>query len=155
MNQYYNDSIDGWMYPEDLKFLYDIALNAESIVEVGVAYGRTTWTLCTACKGTVYAVDHFLGTKDDETMKTFISERSPMYDKFIENCGHFKNLKIIKDSSENAVKQFYDRSVDVVFIDADHSYEEVMRDIFLWKRVCKKILCGHDAYDPDVISAVS
>lgn len=53
---------------------------------------------------------------------------------------------IIKADTVDAASQFADGSVDIVFIDADHSYEGCKRDIIAWKSKVKPggLLCGHD-----------
>jgi precorrin-6B methylase 2 len=57
------------------------------------------------------------------------------------------------DNAE-AVKQFEDNSVDMVFIDAGHTYKEVLADIKRWLPKTKKIICGHDIGDEEVEKAV-
>lgn len=55
-------------------------------------------------------------------------------------------LELILVSSEIASTRFRDESLDLVFIDADHSYEAVMLDIKSWFPKVRSggILCGHD-----------
>lgn len=52
--------------------------------------------------------------------------------------------------SITASRKIEDNSLDMVYIDADHSYEQVMLDIRVWKPKVKKggILCGHDYAEP-------
>jgi predicted O-methyltransferase YrrM len=52
----------------------------------------------------------------------------------------------IKESSERAVEQFEDGSLDFVFIDADHSYEHTVWDIANWSKKVRKggVVYGHD-----------
>ena len=54
------------------------------------------------------------------------------------------------------VKVYPDSYFDMVFIDADHSYEGVWNDIKFWKQKAKKIISGHDYADhcPGAIKAV-
>jgi len=54
--------------------------------------------------------------------------------------------KILRASSQDAVLQVPDESLDFVFIDADHSYEGAARDIAAWSRKVKigGLLAGHD-----------
>jgi predicted O-methyltransferase YrrM len=60
--------------------------------------------------------------------------------------------------SVEAAKKFEDKSLDFVFIDADHSYEAVRADIGAWKPKIKPggLLCGHDHSEnfPGVVRAV-
>jgi predicted O-methyltransferase YrrM len=55
-------------------------------------------------------------------------------------------IKPIKSYSWEASKNFEDNSVDFVFIDADHEYESVVKDIDSWLPKVKKggIISGHD-----------
>jgi len=139
----YKSNIPGWMKSRELVWLYLVAQEMDSIVEIGSWMGRSTDALLSGCRGTVWAVDHFKGNKEhSEEQKTGILEA------FLENVGHFKNLKILKMSSLEAVKRFKDKSIDMVFIDGGHEYEEVMADIKAWLPKTKKLICGHD-YDDD------
>jgi hypothetical protein len=57
-------------------------------------------------------------------------------------------INIIRKSSLDAAKDIPDRSCDLVFIDADHTYEAVKADIQAWRPKVKPggYLAGHD-YD--------
>jgi hypothetical protein len=58
------------------------------------------------------------------------------------------NCEIIKDYSMNAVKKFKDESLDFVYIDASHAYENVKNDIQMWSKKVHKggIVAGDDYY---------
>ena len=141
-NQYTN-TIDGWMTDAELHWLYDTASGMESIVEIGSWKGRSTHALLSGCEGTVWAVDHFNGSNSQELAFTEAKEKD-IHKIFLENVGHFKNLKALKTDSITASKQFKDKSVDMVFIDGDHAYEAVKADIEMWLPKAKKLICGHD-----------
>ena len=55
-------------------------------------------------------------------------------------------VKIFRESSEKAVTKFDNSSLDFVYVDGDHSYEEVSRDLELWwpKIKDRGILAGDD-----------
>ena len=57
--------------------------------------------------------------------------------------------------SKQAVKCIEDEELDLVFIDADHSYESVKEDILLWQPKVREggIICGHD-YTANIIRGV-
>ena len=69
--------------------------------------------------------------------------------------GHFTPMKMI---SWEAAKYYKDQSLDFVFVDGDHSYEGVCRDIQAWLPKVKPggVLAGHDydQGDPGVVQAV-
>lgn len=142
----YLNFIEGWMEPVELVWLYLTAKGMGSIVEIGSWKGRSTHALLSGCKGTVWAVDHFRGSKEQiENDLTYSEiEKGNIYKDFLKNVGHFKNLKLLKMDSLEAVKKFKDNSVDMVFIDGGHSYKEVKQDIKAWCPKARKIICGHD-----------
>jgi predicted O-methyltransferase YrrM len=65
------------------------------------------------------------------------------------NLIHFsltRHVQFIKDYSYNVVDRFADEFFDLIFIDGDHAYEKVQRDIELYYPKLKTggIMCGHD-----------
>ena len=62
-------------------------------------------------------------------------------------------VKIIKDFSENAVNHIEKDSLDFVYIDGNHSYEYVYKDIELYYIKVKKdkVIAGHDVFLNDGI----
>lgn len=58
-------------------------------------------------------------------------------------------VKMLRTDSVYAAEQFPDRSLSFVYIDGDHSYDGVCRDIKAWaKKLCPNgILAGHDYYN--------
>jgi predicted O-methyltransferase YrrM len=62
----------------------------------------------------------------------------------------------IQGYSFQVVDQFADNFADIIFIDADHSYESVKKDILKYTPKLKKggLLTGHDIDYPGVNKAV-
>jgi hypothetical protein len=56
--------------------------------------------------------------------------------------------------SLEAVTRFKDESVDMVFLDGGHTYEEVKQDIKAWFPKTRWIMSGHDFNRDDVKKAV-
>lgn len=58
------------------------------------------------------------------------------------------NVEIIRESSKNAISLIPDKSLDFIYIDANHAYEEVLWDIEHWSKKVKDngLISGHD-YD--------
>jgi hypothetical protein len=135
---------------DEIYWLQHYAKKVDSIVEVGCWKGETTKIFLENCKGTVYAIDNFKGNNDilDATHGKYIPEEIEKM--FLNNVGHYPNLKLLKMDSEEAYKLFEPKSIDMVFIDADHDYESVKRDIENWMPISKKIIFGHDYHLPEI-----
>jgi hypothetical protein len=136
--------IEGMIMKEEQEWLFDRASENDSIVEIGSWTGMSTYALCAGCKGTVYAIDTFEGTDDEIDGSMALAKTGKLYEIFLKNVGHFSNLKVIKSKSEDSVLFFEPKSIDMIFIDGDHRYEAVSKDLKFWFPVCKKFLCGHD-----------
>ena len=149
-----DNGIEGWMEGADLLWLLNTAKEMDHIVEIGSWKGRSTHALLSGCRGTVYAIDHFLGsTAERESYQAEVKTRD-IYKDFMESVGSFKNLQVLRMDNARAVKQFEDNSIDMVFIDAGHTYKEVLGDIKRWLPKAKKIICGHDLDNEQVKKAV-
>jgi len=77
---------------------------------------------------------------------------------------HKYGCRVIRETSVDAAKGFTDGSLDFVYIDANHAYEFVMKDLKIWWPKLKPggIMAGHDYLDLperkqfyDVIGAVN
>ena len=101
------------------------------VVEVGVGLGKTTVHVHKYCPQVqrIYAVD--------------INEPPEL--SFLKNL---EGVHFIKSLSIDAADLFEDESVDLVFIDADHSEEAVWEDMRAWMPKLKSggVMSGHD-YD--------
>ncbi len=120
------------------------------IAEVGC------WTGLSSClfgliadkyKGRVYSIDWFRGSETSNLHnpgKIFNIKR--IWEDNVAQFESKKCIELIEAKSEEAVGRFEDESLDVVFIDADHRYEFVKKDIEMWLPKLKKggLLCGHD-----------
>ena len=155
--QNFESGIQGWMTPLELEFLTVMGNKpaVKTIVEVGSWKGRSTKALLDT-KKKVIAVDTFEGSDDPRDLTNDMAKKEDIFAEFKKNVGHYENLKILKKDSLKAAAQFGDKSVDMVFIDANHTYEGVLADIKAWGPKAKRIICGHDYADgwPGVKKAV-
>lgn len=80
-----------------------------------------------------------------------------VYKKAMENIAPYRNrIEIIKTDSTSAATKIEDESLDFIFIDADHSFEGVCRDIDAW---LPKVKAGgyvffHDYENPNTYTGV-
>lgn len=140
----YVNTIEGFMWRDEVNYLHEEAKNHETIVEIGSWKGRSTHALLSGCPGTVYAIDHFLGSENEKDGPHKEAVDDVVYNQFLNNVGHFPNLKVLRMSSKEASEQFKDKSIDMVFIDGEHTEKGIEEDIALWLPKAKKVICGHD-----------
>ena len=136
-------NLPGWMTYEELVWLAKQAQKHERIVEIGCYQGKSTRALADNTKGFVVAVDNFKGP-NDVSLPRFM--RDNLLEMFIMGTTDLiqakKVIPIVADHADINI----DFSPDMVFLDGSHVYEDIKRDIELWKpRIVKGgILCGHD-----------
>lgn len=130
-------------------------------LEVGSWSGNSAVLIGTRVKrmvGKLYSVDWYKGSTDGaEHLKTIASSIN-VRDIFLDNMRYFNLEDTVEQwqmSSEEASKKIDNHSLDFIFIDGDHTYEFVKRDIQLWYPKLKKgkIIAGHD-YHSSVKRAV-
>jgi len=127
-------------------------------VEVGAWYGRSAAFMAVEIINSGKAIkfeviDTWEGTwprQGSESTDPNLLKYGTMYPNFLMNVRPvWHALTPIKLPSLEAVKLYDDHSLDFVFIDAAHDYDNVRKDILAWKPKVKPggILAGHD-YSP-------
>lgn len=125
-----------------LMLLAEQGPGAGEIVEIGSFAGKSTCWLATGSKRAhrekVTAVDHFRGSEEHQPGTQFeeplLVTEGTTYNEFLKNIrekGVDDYVTPIVGSSEEVARQ-WDRPIRLLFIDADHSYEESRRDFELW-----------------------
>ena len=149
--------IQGWMTHVELDWLFKQARAHQQIVEIGSWFGRSTHALCTACDGHVSAVDHFQGSPAELAGPHQFAKTGDVFAEFWKNCGDFDNMEAFKMPSAEAAAQFGDGSLDMVFVDGDHTKAGVLADLTLWRPKLRPggLLCGHDRYQDGVPAALT
>jgi hypothetical protein len=153
----YDNNINGLVGTVELDWLYNKAKEMQTILEVGAWRGRVTAALCEACPGIVTSVDHFLGSVGDGLVPDEKEKQEDqVYKDFLENTKQFKNLIVNRNDSIVAAFQYPDLSFDMVWLDAQHTYESTIADIRAWLPKAKNLICGHDYSEvwPGTIKAV-
>lgn len=126
-----------------------------TFVELGSWKGRSTAFLGVEILNAgvdihAYAVDVWSDDIGGGAKKTMIEQGltgNALYDLFIENIAPVSDvITPLRMTTLDAATQFADRSVDFVYVDADHSYDAVKQDIHAWLPKMKDggILAGHD-----------
>jgi hypothetical protein len=122
-----------------------------NVIEIGVEYGGYTDIYSNSIidnGGKIWLLDLWQTDGNDFYFSKQIGQSERAYEEIIRKYDNNKNFTIIKGSSFSEYKKFKDEFFDWIYIDADHSYESVLKDIKNWLPKVKSggIISGHD-YD--------
>jgi predicted O-methyltransferase YrrM len=158
-------AIEGWFGERDARF-YTYQVERVSgparFVEIGSWKGRSSYCMAVAIRRAgkpidFWCVDTWEGSDEHRQLDSVTG--ATLYEEFLTNTRPVREfLKPIRTTSRAAAARFADRSLDFVFIDAAHDYENVLADIETWrpKVAPHGVLAGHDYLRvwPGVIEAV-
>lgn len=142
-------------YNNRLEFIEDLnsyILPDGKGVEVGVYKGEFSQEILKNWTGILFMVDVWrpLGEEYNDS-----SNHKYHSDILVETMNNIQGYEdrgiIIRANSETASQMFQDESLDFVYIDANHAYDFVKKDIQLWFPKVKKggLFCGHDYMNLD------
>lgn len=167
--EWMNDLPVGWMSIPELLWLTEQAAQHKKIVELGSFLGRTTIALARSTPGEVYAIDDFRGVSSVHLTGTGLEKKqiediqSNLFAYFRQNTASIPNIKVIQTDHADTgklpvewVRGLPEEKPDMVFIDGSHEYEDVKRDIMVWRERLMPggLLCGHDLDWPGVRQAI-
>lgn len=139
--------IQGWFnHMETYDYLISQCPEGGTIVELGAWLGKSSsYLVDNATNRNVIIIDSWKGSPNELGTTHKLATQVDIYDVFKSNMGE-RSYQSIRGLSKDVVDSFQDESLDVVFIDLTHTYEEVKQDIILWLPKVKKggILSGHD-----------
>ena len=143
---------DWFTYPKLYSEVVRAFPSGSTFVEIGSWKGKSTAFMAVEIANSgkkidFYCVDTFEGSVEHQNNP----ELPHLYEIFKNNMkpveGYYKDLRM---TSLQAVQQFADESLDFVFIDGSHEYQDIKDDINAWLPKVKRggILAGHDYYFP-------
>jgi predicted O-methyltransferase YrrM len=132
--------VPGWFEPDEGKKLQELAKD-KICVEVGSFKGRSASCMGAVAKE-VHCVDYFRTNVGNGQSQ---EDHYTVLDEFNKNTKGYV-IRIHIGSSLHACEEFSPESVDLVFIDALHTYKGVICDIFCWWDILKMggVFCFHD-----------
>lgn len=119
-------------------------------VEVGTFEGDYAHQILKTWTGKLYLVDVWCKLNDDE-YQDVLNSCDPVvtYTNCFNNIkGHERRCHMLRCFSEDALDLFDDESLDFVYIDANHKYEFVKKDLEMWYPKVRKggVFAGHDYF---------
>jgi predicted O-methyltransferase YrrM len=144
-------AIEGWFLPEELEQLATWASEHKRIVELGSHLGQSARVFGDNTPGTVCAVDTWEGEYNGALDRMA---------KFTANCRDLitsDKVHVLLGLHENLGTETLNFVPDMIFIDGDHHYDAVKRDIAWAQSVLAPggLICGHDAEIPDIVRALN
>ena len=121
-------------------------------VEVGVYKGEFSQEILKNWTGTLFMVDVWRPLGEEYNDSSNHKYHSDILAETMNNIQGYEDRGIIiRANSEIASQMFQDESLDFVYIDANHAYDFVKKDIQLWFPKVKKggLFCGHDYMNLD------
>lgn len=135
----------------------------QKIAELGLWKGRTLCHLLDHCPSiTEYiGVDEWRWCPEREAIpggQTYNGWDMPGLERSVRASAarYGERVRIIKADTATAAEQVSDSSLDLIFVDAGHDYENAKADILAWRPKLRSggFLCGHDISWPTVKQAV-
>lgn len=150
------EGIPGWLGAEEAWALFESVRRHPSegraldVVEIGSWQGRSTIVLARALRerpegGVVSAIDPHSGTALHES--TGVADTFEAFRANVSRAGVADLVEPIRAEASTARVRFAERSVDVLFVDGAHGYDEVVRDIDDWTPALRDVatVAFHDA----------
>ena len=152
--------IPGWFNFEDIYLKMIRLFNEGHFVEIGTFMGKSAHFMAVEIYNSgkeiqFDTIDTFLGSPNEMQSKHKVFNEMDVYQRAKDNLKGLP-VNIIKSDSIEASKNYKDGSLDFVFIDGSHTYEDVCKDIRAWFPKVKNggFIGGHDYDNKNVNKAV-
>lgn len=154
--EHFYKNIEGWFtYPILYSTAVKTAPNNAHFVEVGSWKGASAVYMAVEIVNSnknikFDCIDTWKGS-EEHNLNT-AEQQEELYLTFLKNIEPVKNIiTAYRTSSLEAAKIYKDNSLDFVFIDAAHDYQNVLADLKAWYPKVKKggTLAGHDYHQDD------
>lgn len=132
---------------EELKYIFNLIQGCQSYLEVGTAEGNSLYVLSHALAegATVNAVDYGEVHTEKPRNEIVLAIQTNLGIEATVYCGNSHDLKTISDAAY--------MDYEVVFIDAGHTYPDVIADAIAYGSLATKYIIFHDICLPEVNAA--
>ncbi len=140
-------AINGWMIKMEMFCLAHFAREAQTILEIGSYKGRSARCLADNTEGKVYCVDPWLPVyfrNNNEPHEGIFPNVLSEFEKNLKDLIEIEKVHVCQGVLDNYFSKL--PRMDFAFIDGDHRYAMVKKDIIDCKKLVKHegIIAGHD-----------
>lgn len=148
MKKHYHEVFGYYQSQLEIETLAALAVGKESCMEVGSYIGKSAIAMAIGAKK-VLCIDTFEASADVFDDNGNLLQTGNCLQAFLDNTKEYDNISYLKGRSEELIPALEDASFDLIFLDGDHSYEGVWRDIVCcWPKLkIGGILTFHDYVD--------
>jgi predicted O-methyltransferase YrrM len=151
------NGVKGYLIVGDVKYLWDLAQSLPAngnYLEIGSWMGLSSIIIANSLLAKlnfgsrIYCVDTWQGSEEHQEMK--VIQEDKLFETFLANiqeAGVSGLITPVRGKSVDASRKFSEASLDILFVDGDHSFEGCYADLVAWSPKVKpggRIL-GHDA----------
>ncbi len=119
-----------------------------AVAELGVFVGTFSAAILEICHPSLlYLIDTWSGSVecgDENGENVVVEDLEAIYPQIIARYDRHPAARVLRSTIVSALAEFGERSLDVTYLDADHSYMAVSRDLRAAARVTRRWLAGHD-----------
>jgi hypothetical protein len=138
--------------------LYETLHNQSNLkmLEIGSYQGESAFLFASLGIFTeIHCIDPFEGV--EKSNDVFTENWTNVKNEFKLNTRYFDNITLHQGFSYNIADRFEDGYFDFIYIDGNHEYEDVKKDIELYLPKTKQLIGGHDYQKewPGVMRAVT
>lgn len=161
MKAHIYQNIGGWFNFQDI-YQNMVSIHKEGhFVEIGTFFGKSASFMGVEILNSEHSIsfdtiDTFEGSPTELDKKQHYFKTMDVYEKAKNNLIGLP-VNIIKNDSIKASRKYKKATLDFVFIDGSHTYQDVKKDIEVWIKKVKKggYIGGHDYDNNDVKRAVN
>jgi predicted O-methyltransferase YrrM len=116
-----------------------------SMIEIGSYAGESTKIFSENFKQ-VISIDPFINDYDSNDITCQFMPLDKVYDIFKQVLNQHPNIKHIRMTSDDAIREIKDEKFDFVYIDGLHTYEQIKKDITNYLPLLNEnaLIGGHD-----------
>jgi cephalosporin hydroxylase len=152
VNHFYVDIGEDWFSYPNLYSEMVSRVDSGVFVEVGSWKGRSASFMGVEIINSkkaisLFCVDTWLGSSEHQNMDCV--RNNTLYEEFLSNISPINDvITPLRMPSLEASRLFDDESIEFIFLDASHDYDDVLADIKAWYPKVKSggVIAGHDYY---------